>query len=186
MGAADSRFSSADDSLDLKPPEQTKVMRWPMAVPAMKEAAPPKPSNQVEDVARLERDKASLERQQGVKDDSSSESLQRELGRLQELLDTSVSKSKEEAQVYQKRILELEQLAGQAATTLPPDERSTQLREATRQIGQLSEKLDALALSGVADAERDAARARKKRIVAILETELLPNARRLAAECERV
>lgn len=79
---------------------------------------------------------------------------------------------------------ELEQLAGQAATTLPPDERSTQLREATRQIGQLSEKLDALALSGVADAERDAARARKKRIVAILETELLPNARRLAAAAQ--
>lgn len=43
-----------DDALDLKPPEQTKVMRWPMAVPAMKESAPPKPESRLEEVARLE------------------------------------------------------------------------------------------------------------------------------------
>lgn len=43
-----------DDALDLKPPERTKVMRWPMAVPAMKEAAPPKPAERLEEVARLE------------------------------------------------------------------------------------------------------------------------------------
>merc|ERR1719198_1500083 len=43
-----------EDSLDLKAPETTKVMRWPMAVPAMKESSPPKPAGQLENVARIE------------------------------------------------------------------------------------------------------------------------------------
>ena len=43
-----------DDSLDLKPSEEPKVMRWPMAVPALGEAAPPLPGTRLEDVARLE------------------------------------------------------------------------------------------------------------------------------------
>ena len=43
-----------DDALDLKPSEQPKTMRWPMAVPAMREAAPPKPAGRLEGAARLE------------------------------------------------------------------------------------------------------------------------------------
>ena len=43
-----------DDAMDLKPSEAPKVMRWPMAVPALKEAAPPQPAGQLEGVARLE------------------------------------------------------------------------------------------------------------------------------------
>lgn len=44
----------ADDSLDLKPAERPKEMRWPMAVPAMKDANPPKPNERLQDVTRLE------------------------------------------------------------------------------------------------------------------------------------
>ena len=43
-----------DDSLDLKPPEYPKFMRWPMAVPAMGEGAPAKPNERLVDVASLE------------------------------------------------------------------------------------------------------------------------------------
>lgn len=43
-----------DDSLDLKPSQQTKEMRWPMAVPAMKEAVPPAPSGRLDGFARLD------------------------------------------------------------------------------------------------------------------------------------
>jgi len=43
-----------DNSLDLKPSEEPKIMRWPMAVPAMKEETPPQPNARLVDVARLE------------------------------------------------------------------------------------------------------------------------------------
>ena len=42
-----------NDALDLKPPEVTKTMRWPLAVPAMKEPAPPKPTGRLEGFAEL-------------------------------------------------------------------------------------------------------------------------------------
>lgn len=43
-----------DNSMDLKPAEEPKIMRWPMAVPAMKEQTPPQPNERLDDVARLE------------------------------------------------------------------------------------------------------------------------------------
>ena len=42
-----------DDSLDLKPSKAPKVMSWPMAVPAMREAAPPKPNERIDGVVGL-------------------------------------------------------------------------------------------------------------------------------------
>jgi len=43
-----------DDALDLKPSERPKVMRWPMAVPAMREATPPKPASRLDGAAALD------------------------------------------------------------------------------------------------------------------------------------
>jgi len=43
-----------DNSLDLKPSEAPKAMRWPMAVPSLKEGAPPQPNGRLDGVARLE------------------------------------------------------------------------------------------------------------------------------------
>ena len=43
-----------DDSLDLKPPEEPKTMRWPLAVPAMSEAAPPRPNDRLDSFVNLE------------------------------------------------------------------------------------------------------------------------------------
>ena len=52
----DSRTMSqvVDDALDLKPAQESKAMRWPMAVPALKERAPPKPGGRLEGFAQLE------------------------------------------------------------------------------------------------------------------------------------
>ena len=36
-----------DDALDLKPSDEAKVMRWPLAVPAMREATPPAPNERL-------------------------------------------------------------------------------------------------------------------------------------------
>ena len=43
-----------DDALDLKPSEKPKVMRWPMAVPAMREPAPPQPTERLMGACELE------------------------------------------------------------------------------------------------------------------------------------
>ena len=43
-----------DDSLDLKPSENEKVMRWPLAVPALREPTPPQPSDRVGGYASLD------------------------------------------------------------------------------------------------------------------------------------
>ena len=43
-----------DDSLDLKPSDERKAMRWPMAVPALGDATPPKPAGQLDGIASLQ------------------------------------------------------------------------------------------------------------------------------------
>jgi len=43
-----------DDSLDLKQSEKPKVMRWPMAVPALRDPTPPKPSERMFGAAALD------------------------------------------------------------------------------------------------------------------------------------
>ena len=43
-----------DDSLDLKPPEESKTMRWPMAVPALTDPTPPKPSGRLDGFVSLD------------------------------------------------------------------------------------------------------------------------------------
>ena len=43
-----------DDSLDLKQSENPKVMRWPMAVPALQDATPPQPSERMDNFCSLD------------------------------------------------------------------------------------------------------------------------------------
>jgi len=43
-----------DNSLDLKPADDPKQMRWPMAVPSLKQGAPPLPNGRLEGITRLE------------------------------------------------------------------------------------------------------------------------------------
>lgn len=43
-----------DDSLDLKPSEEPKEMQWPLAVPALREAAPPQPAERLAGAVELQ------------------------------------------------------------------------------------------------------------------------------------